>query len=184
MSTTRSIDPLIPSRTSSGGFNTTEGTIYVSKPFRSKKSKKLRATITFTPRISAFDTTNESSGANEFRVSGPQGHSGFLLTLVQGFFSLFWISMFLFTVRTYISSFEQHGYALSLAFAQMFSRDAITLALSDAVLVGSTVLCVPFAMAISKGWIKYYWTGLIIQHLFQIFVLFSAITWTFNRQVP
>jgi sterol O-acyltransferase len=51
------------------GFKTTDGTIYVSKPFRSKNSKKLRALITFKPRSSAFDTTNESSGTNEFRVS-------------------------------------------------------------------------------------------------------------------
>jgi sterol O-acyltransferase len=57
--------------TANSAFNTTEGTIYVSEPFRSKKSKKLRAMITFTPRTSAFDTTNTSSGANVFRVSVP-----------------------------------------------------------------------------------------------------------------
>ncbi|KAH7922121.1 hypothetical protein BV22DRAFT_679971 [Leucogyrophana mollusca] len=37
-------------RTESGGFATTEGTLYVSKPFRSKSSKKTCSTITFTPR--------------------------------------------------------------------------------------------------------------------------------------
>lgn len=57
-----------PRRTNSGGFKTSEGTLYVSQPFRSKSSKKLRALITFAPRKSHFDTTNESSGANEFRV--------------------------------------------------------------------------------------------------------------------
>lgn len=56
-------------RTNSGGFKTADGTLYVSKPFRSKTSKKMRALITFAPRKSHFDTTNESSGANEFRVS-------------------------------------------------------------------------------------------------------------------
>lgn len=56
-------------RTNSGGFKTTEGTLYVSQPFRSKSSKKLRALITFAPRKSHFDTTNELSGTNEFRVS-------------------------------------------------------------------------------------------------------------------
>lgn len=54
-------------RTSSGGFQTSDGTLYVSKPFKSK-NKKLRAVITFTPRQSAFDINNESSGTNEFRV--------------------------------------------------------------------------------------------------------------------
>lgn len=59
----------VPGRTNSGGFKTSDGTLYVSKPVRDKKSKKLRALITFAPRKSHFDTTNEMSGTNEFRVS-------------------------------------------------------------------------------------------------------------------
>ncbi|TFK39815.1 MBOAT, membrane-bound O-acyltransferase family-domain-containing protein [Crucibulum laeve] len=157
-----------PIRTASGGFETSEGTLYVSKPYRSKSSKKLRALITFAPRKSAFDINNERSGTNEFR----------------GFFSLFWISIFIFTVQTYIRSIETSGRPLKLDFAAMFSQDAITLALSDAVLVLSTGICVPFAMALKKGWIRYYWTGLIIQHLLQTTILFTAITWTFNRKWP
>ncbi|KAJ7813644.1 MBOAT, membrane-bound O-acyltransferase family-domain-containing protein [Mycena leptocephala] len=160
--------PTVTTRTASGGFSTPEGTIYISKPFRSKSSKKLRAMITFAPRQSHFDINNEQSGSNEFR----------------GFFTLFWISMFIFTVSTYIKSIETNGHALNLRFASMFSRDAITLAISDAVLVSSTALSVLFAKAISKGWIRYYWTGLILQHTVQTFALFSAITWTFNRQWP
>ncbi|KAF9240644.1 MBOAT, membrane-bound O-acyltransferase family-domain-containing protein [Melanogaster broomeanus] len=156
----------IPPRTGRRGFSTTEGTLYVSKPIRSKSSKKLRAMITFEPRKSHFDTTNESSGTNEFRV---------------GLLHLFWISLFLFTVQTYVSSLEANGYALSFAFATLFSRDAITLALSDAVLVLTTALCVPFAKAISKGWIRYCWTGVAIQHIFQTCVLVLVIT---NRQWP
>ncbi|KAJ6518880.1 MBOAT, membrane-bound O-acyltransferase family-domain-containing protein [Mycena sanguinolenta] len=160
--------PSVTTRTESGGFSTSEGTIYVSKPFRSKSSKKLRAMITFAPRKSHFDINNEASGANEFR----------------GFFTLFWISMFIFTVSTYIRSIETSGHALNLRFATMFSRDAVTLAISDAVLVSTTGLCVPFAKAVSKGWIQYYWTGLILQHTMQTLALFAAISWTFNRQWP
>ncbi|KAJ7224178.1 MBOAT, membrane-bound O-acyltransferase family-domain-containing protein [Mycena pura] len=160
--------PQVTSRTDSGGFVTPEGTIYVSKPFRSKSSKKLRAMISFAPRESHFDINNKASGTNEFR----------------GFFSLFWISMFIFTVSTYIRSIETSGHALNLRFATMFSRDAITLAISDAVLVSSTALCVPFAKAISKGWIRYHWLGLMIQHALQTLVLVSAISWSFNRQWP
>ncbi|KAI0630563.1 MBOAT-domain-containing protein [Trametes polyzona] len=124
--------------------------------------------VTFTPRKSLFDISNESSGSNEFR----------------GFFTLFWISLFLFAVSTYVRSIETTGYPLDFQFASMISRDAITLALSDAVLVLNTGLCVPFAKAISKGWIRYYWTGIILQHLWQTVVLATAITWTFNRQWP
>ncbi|OBZ74054.1 Sterol O-acyltransferase 2 [Grifola frondosa] len=91
--------------------------------------------ISFAPRKSHFDISNEQSFSNEFR----------------GFFSLFWVSMLIFAVRTYVRSIEANGYALELSFATMFSRDAVTLALSDAVLVGSTALCVPFAKASPKA---------------------------------
>lgn len=159
---------VMTTRTEDGGFSTTEGTLHVSKPFRSRSTKKLRAMITFEPRKTHFDTTNETSGTNEFR----------------GFFTLFWMSLFLFTVQTYVSSVEANGYALSFAFATMFSRHAVTLALSDLLLVSTTILCVPFAKAISKGWINYYWTGAILQHAFQTCVLLITVTWTFHRQWP
>ncbi|KAG1880505.1 MBOAT, membrane-bound O-acyltransferase family-domain-containing protein [Suillus tomentosus] len=159
---------VMTTRTEDGGFSTTEGTLHVSKPFRSRSTKKLRAMITFEPRKTHFDTTNETSGTNEFR----------------GFFTLFWMSLFLFTVQTYVSSVEANGYALSFAFATMFSRHAVTLALSDLLLVSTTILCVPFAKAISKGWIDYYWTGAILQHAFQTCVLLITVTWTFHRQWP
>jgi len=99
----------------------------------------------------------------------------------QGFFSLFWISAFLWAIRTYIRSIEISGVPLNFQFFNLFSQDAVTLAISDAVLVGSTFICVPFARAMKNGWIQYYWTGVIIQHTLQMCVLFGAISWTFNR---
>ncbi|PFH51803.1 hypothetical protein AMATHDRAFT_74686 [Amanita thiersii Skay4041] len=155
-------------RTESGGFKTSQGTIYVSQPYRSRRSKKLRALVTFEPRKSAFDISNESSVANEFR----------------GFFSLFWISIFIFSLQTYVHSIEKSGRPLDLTLAALFSQDAITLAISDAVLVLSTAFAVPLAIAFKRGWIRYYWTGLVIQHIYQTLVLFCAVKWTFNRQWP
>lgn len=76
---------------------------------------------------------------------------------------------------------ETDGRPLNLRFAASFSQDAIILALSDAVLVGSTFICVPFVKAMQRGWISYYWTGVILQHLLQTTILFGAISWTFNR---
>lgn len=143
------------------------GTLYVSQPYRSSSSNKLRAMVTFAPRKSHFDISNEASTTNEFR----------------GFFTLFWISLFLFALSTYVRSVERTGSPLNFEFATMISRDAITLALSDAALVLTTGLCVPFAKAVAKGWINYYRFGVIIQHLWQCAVLAFAITWTFNRYV-
>lgn len=89
------------------------------------------------------------------------------------------------SVRTYVRSVETNGYPLSFEFAlrYMFSEDTITLLISDGVLVFSTGICVVFAKAISNGWIKFYWTGIILQHLWQATVLFMAIKWAFERYV-
>ena len=84
----------------------------------------------------------------------------------------------------YVISFGDPGEPSFLNFASMFSRDATTLALSDAVLVGSTLICVPFAKALQHGWIAYHNTGVILQHIFQTTLLAVAVTWTFNRQWP
>lgn len=66
----------------------------------------------------------------------------------------------------------------------MFSQDALGLALSDAALVLSTGICVPYAIALKKGWIPYYWMGVVLQHLIQTCVLTATVVWTFNRQWP
>ncbi|KAL1747630.1 MBOAT, membrane-bound O-acyltransferase family-domain-containing protein [Schizophyllum fasciatum] len=158
----------LAARTGGEGLETPAGTLYVSKPFRSSTSKKLRALITFTPRKSAFDTTNELSGSNEFR----------------GFFTLFWISMFIFTIRTYITSIETQGAPLNFAFATMFSQDAVTLFWSDMALIASSVLCVPFAKALATNTVRYYWTGVILQHILQCSILIIAVSWTYHRQWP
>ena len=144
-----------------------QGTVYVSQPYRSSSQNKLRAMVTFAPRKSHFDISNESSTSNQFR----------------GFFTLFWISLFLFAVSTYVRSIETNGSPLNFEFTSMITSDGLTLAISDAILVLNTGLCVPFAKAVAKGWIRYYYTGLIIQHLWQCAVLAIAVTWTFNRCV-
>ncbi|EUC59627.1 O-acyltransferase [Rhizoctonia solani AG-3 Rhs1AP] len=173
--TTVSIDssPRIPTMTitsassviskSGSDIHTEDGTIHV-QPYRQPNTKQLRAVITFTPRSSAF----EASGSDPFR----------------GFYSLFWISMVLLLVRTYVNNFFQNGYPLSMVFATLFTRDAKTLAISDAVLVCSTFICVPFVKALQKGYIRYYYTGQIILHIYQAITLALAIQWTFNREWP
>jgi sterol O-acyltransferase len=71
-----------------------------------------------------------------------------------------------------------------MVFATLFTRDAKTLAISDAVLVCSTFVCVPFVKALQKGYIQYYYTGQTILHIYQMITLALAIQWTFNREWP
>jgi sterol O-acyltransferase len=84
-------------------------------------------------------------------------------------------------LRTYIQSIETTGHALNLRLAMSFSKHSVALAISDAVLVLSTALCVPFAKAVSKGYIPYYWVGVCVQHLWQTLSLFLAVRWTFQQ---
>lgn len=161
-------EKVVAQRTHSGAYQSADGSLYVSKPYRSRHDNKVRATITFAPRKSHFDTTNELSGSNEFR----------------GFFTLFWISMFIFMVRSYIQSMETHGYIMNFHFAMSLSQHAMMLGISDAILVLSTGLCVPFTKAMANGCFNYHWFGVVIQHAWQTLILFVAIRWTFNQQWP
>ncbi|BGP39994.1 Sterol O-acyltransferase 2 (Sterol-ester synthase 2) [Rhodotorula kratochvilovae] len=122
----------------------------------------------FTPRISHFDRHNTTSAQDPFR----------------GFFSLFWIVIFVGGARTIYNRFNETGGVLGWQFAALISEDAWALALSDAVLVGSTLLCVPFAKLVVNGWIRYYWSGLILQHVAQTAFLGIAVRWTFHRNWP
>lgn len=141
---------------------TADGTIHV-QPFRRTGSKQLKALVTFVPRPSHFDSSE--AGADQFR----------------GFFILFWIFLFVLSVKTLVYSHETTGQPLSLQFAWLISRDAFTLLLSDGALTLASLLAVPFVKAMEKGYIPYLWAGVAIQHTYQTLMLGVAIKWTFER---
>lgn len=123
----------------------------------------------FEPRISPFDRHNKTSAEDTFR----------------GFFSLFWIVIAVGGARTIYRRIAETGGVLGgWRFAALISEDAWALALSDAVLVGSTLLCVPFAKLVAGGWIRYHYTGLVLQHVAQTLYLGIAVRWTFHREWP
>ncbi|KAG9018340.1 hypothetical protein FRB93_000043 [Tulasnella sp. JGI-2019a] len=146
-------------------IDTGSGVLHI-QPYRpSRGASQLLAKLTFVPRSSHF----ESHGQDAFR----------------GFYVLFWIAIGLLMLRTYVVSFDQTGYPLSLTFATLFSKDALGLALSDAVLVGSTAISVPFVKLLASGRLRYNGAGsmgIIIQHAYQTTMLAVAVLWTFNRQ--
>lgn len=91
--------------------------------------------------------------------------------------------MFILIVQSYIRTYEESGKPIALAFAQMFSRHAGTLAISDGLIVFSTGFCVLFGKALKNRWIDYHGSGLMIQHTYQTLLLALAVTWTFDRYV-
>ena len=106
-----------------------DGTIHL-KPVQARKDRKvkIKKVIQFVPRISHFDRDHPDSKGDTFR----------------GFYVLFWMLMGLALIRTFYHSYLNTGEVVGLRFAKLITGDAIVLALSDAVLVGSTILCVPF----------------------------------------
>ncbi len=89
--------------------------------------------------------------------------------------------LFLLFCRTSIQSWEDNRTVLSASFGRLITGDAPMLALSDFLLVLSAYLCVPFVKMLKKGWFRYYWTGAVIQHLFQAAYLGMAIWWGYWR---
>lgn len=134
----------------------------------SSRTKKMRAVVSFKPRRSHFDRFNEHSSRDQFR----------------GFFTLFWVCLALFVLNTFYTSFASTGKVLSLTFATLFSKDAWMLALSDAVLIGSLFVCVPFANVCRRGWVRYWPTAVVLQHLWQAALLGVVIKWARYREWP
>ena len=54
--------------------------------------------------------------------------------------------------------------------------------MSDAVMSTSMFVCVVFVKCLKHQWFRYYYTGLVIQHLWQTVYLFVAIWWGYHRQ--
>ncbi|GAA5943472.1 uncharacterized protein JCM15063_006483 [Sporobolomyces koalae] len=131
------------------------------------KTKRSRRTH-FTPRTSHFDRDNLSSAQDVFR----------------GFWTLFWIVLATAATRSVMRKLEENGGLYRWDFADLISEDGLNLAISDAVMVSSTLLCVPFIKLILSGWIRYHGAGLVLQHIGQAAFLAVAVRWTFHRQWP
>ncbi|KLT39548.1 MBOAT-domain-containing protein [Cutaneotrichosporon oleaginosum] len=144
-------------------FATPTGTVVV-RPYVSA-GKEIKALLQFTPRFSSFNRENTKSQSDEFR----------------GFFTLFWIGLALLFLRTCIESWELNRTILSPNFAHLITADGVALAFADLIMVTSMLLCVPFVKCLQKGYFNYYYTGLIIQHLFQTTFLGIAIVWGYAR---
>jgi sterol O-acyltransferase len=157
---TTALDP-----TSGTTIPTSGGTLSV-RPYRSSSTSKLKALVTFTPRASGLDRSNVKAASDEFR----------------GFYSLFWIGLALLFVRTSYDSWETNRTILSGTFGRLISTDVLVLALSDAIMVGSMFVCVPFVKGLVNGWYGYYWVGAALQHAWQCVFLGMAIWWGFHRQ--
>ncbi|GBB98452.1 hypothetical protein RclHR1_03230010 [Rhizophagus clarus] len=130
--------------------------------------KIAKRVVTFQPRSSQLDRETLDSHQYPFR----------------GFFTLFWIAMGFYIIQTGVKNFQSAGILLDLTFFRLFSQDALGLILSDVCMVGSMFFAVLLQKAIAHGWIRWRYTGMIIQHIFQVTFLFVPIYWTFFKGWP
>ncbi|KAJ9120197.1 hypothetical protein QFC22_003097 [Naganishia vaughanmartiniae] len=160
-----SITAPIPSNKSGSIIPTPNGDVRV-RPYRSTSTSQLKAMITFTPRASGLDRHNVKAATDPF----------------WGFYTLFWIGLFLILCRAVVHSWETSRTLLSFTFGRLITRDGWVLAISDFIMVASMFICVPFVKGLKNGTYRYYWTGAVIQHLWQTAFLGVVIWWGWYRQ--
>ncbi|CAG8543841.1 11664_t:CDS:2 [Funneliformis mosseae] len=130
--------------------------------------KIAKRVVTFQPRRSQLDRETLDSHQDSFR----------------GFFTLFWIAMGFYIIQAGVKNFQSAGILVDLSFFRLFSQDAIGLILSDMCMVGSMFFAVLLQKVIARGWIRWRYTGMIIQHIFQVMFLFVPTYWTFFKGWP
>lgn len=130
--------------------------------------KIAKRVVTFQPRRSQLDRETLDFHQDSFR----------------GFFTLFWIAMGFYIIQAGVKNFQSAGILVDLSFFRLFSQDAIGLILSDMCMVGSMFFAVLLQKVIARGWIRWRYTGMIIQHIFQVMFLFVPTYWTFFKGWP
>lgn len=123
----------------------------------SSARKQLRArnrlfhTIDYVPRVSHFDP---ESDYHNFR----------------GFFTLFWVGLFIMVVTTVLRNIKDTGFPLRVkVWKSLLNGKVWQLGLSDLVMVASTALTLPIHRLVrnSKGWLRWSQGGMVVQSLFQ-----------------
>jgi sterol O-acyltransferase len=73
---------------------------------------------------------------------------------MRGFFVLFWMIMFVYFLLTMLHNYRLEGSLIGWKLANVFTKDHLTLALSDLVMALSTYYCVFFMKLVLTRWIS------------------------------
>ncbi|ORX43462.1 hypothetical protein DM01DRAFT_1411590 [Hesseltinella vesiculosa] len=124
--------------------------------------------LQFKPRNTKFDITDPEAQKETFR----------------GFYTLFWLAIAFYIIRTLVHCYESEGIPLTLEFFRLFSKDAWVLLVSDMVMVTVTIASVPFSKLLAHGLLPYQPVGVVLQHIGQTLFLFTCVYWVFHRDWP
>ena len=113
--------------------------------------RRLFHTIDYIPRVSHFDP---QSDYHNFR----------------GFFTLFWIGLFIMVVTTVLRNIKDTGYPLRVKVWSLLTANVWQLAISDLAMVVSSGFALPLQKLTRRGGnlLRWYRTGILIQSLYQI----------------
>lgn len=135
-----------------------------------KKHKGQFRDFVFTRNFSTFDRQNEVAANSPF----------------HGFYTLFWIAVFLFMVKIGAENWKRTGSALGTneIMKSMFRRDVIVLLASDGVMCGVTGVSWLLQKLIYKGYIDWDRSGWILQNVWQSTFIAAVLYWPFVRDWP
>ncbi|KAK5938636.1 Sterol O-acyltransferase 2 (Sterol-ester synthase 2) [Knufia obscura] len=132
------------------------------KAARATAKKRLFHTIKYEPRTSHFDPRSEY---RDFR----------------GFFVLFWMSLGIMVVTTALKNIKETGYPLRVQVYELLSRNVVSLAIADGLMVASITASLPFQQLFrrSTGILQWRRAGVWIQSLYQLIWLVIWVEWPF-----
>lgn len=109
---------------------------------------RLFYTIDYVPRVSHFDP---DSDYHNFR----------------GFFTLFWISLFIMVFTTALRNIKDTGYPLRVKVWSILSKNILELGLSDFAMVATSALVLPIHKLIRNGprWLRWARGGIVLQSI-------------------
>lgn len=132
------------------------------KHARATAKKRLFHTINYTPRTSHFDPRSDY---RDFR----------------GFFVLFWMGLAIMVTTTAIKNIKETGYPLRVQVYELLSRNVLSLAIADGLMVASTgvSLYLHRLFRSSNGNLQWGKAGIWIQSIYQAIWLFVWVDWPF-----
>ncbi|KAL1881432.1 hypothetical protein VTK73DRAFT_3950 [Phialemonium thermophilum] len=135
-----------------------------------KRPKSKFSDLVFTRKFSAFDRQNEDAANSPF----------------HGFFTLFWMAVFLFVLKIAADNWRTYGHPLGTneILQTMFSKDVFVLLLSDGMLCGLTAVSWVLQRLVHAGYLEWNGSGWIIQNLWQTAYITGVVGLTLVRDWP
>ena len=135
------------------------------KQIRAQQKHRMFPTVEYAARVSHFDPRSEY---RDFR----------------GFFVLFWIGLAIMVITTMLRNIKDTGLPFRHHIFDLLTTRTWELGLSDAAMVLSTGVSVPFQMLCrrSKGWLRWENMGMPIQSVFQVWWLLLWVKYAISNR--